>query len=132
MNEKPETNYRAWLAKAEEDLLNIQNNLGADRVPWGTVCFHAQQAGEKVLKAFLVYHRMKPKKTHDLVILLTACTDIAPELDDLEQDCENLSFYAVDTRYPGLHAPGEEEGRALTDAAHRIRRRVLELLPDAD
>jgi len=48
------------------------------------------------------------------------------------KDCENLSFYAVDTRYPGLHAPGEEEGRALTDAAHRIRRRVLELLPDAD
>ena len=85
-----------------------------------------------MLKAFLVYHRMKPKKTHDLVILLTACTDIAPELDDFEQDCENLSFYAVDTRYPSLHAPGEEEGRALTDAAHRIRRRVLELLPDAD
>ena len=46
----PETDYRAWMAKAEHDLLNIENNLAAARVPWDTVCFHAQQAAEKLLK----------------------------------------------------------------------------------
>ena len=132
MSEKPATNYRAWLAKADEDLLNIQNNLGADRVPWSTVCFHEQQAGEKILKAFLVHHGLKPEKTHDLVILLTECTDIEAELSDLQEDCEDLSFYAVDARYPGLHRPEPDEGRAMTDAAYRIRRRVLDVLPDAD
>jgi hypothetical protein len=50
----PESNFSAWLRKADHDLLNIQNNLAAKDIPWDTVCFHAQQAAEKVLKAFLV------------------------------------------------------------------------------
>jgi hypothetical protein len=29
----PESNYTAWLAKAENDLLNIENNLSAARIP---------------------------------------------------------------------------------------------------
>ncbi len=29
----PESNYASWLAKAENDLLNIENNLSAGRVP---------------------------------------------------------------------------------------------------
>ncbi len=29
----PETNYRAWLRKANNDLLNIENNLAAGQVP---------------------------------------------------------------------------------------------------
>lgn len=42
MNERDAAVLR-WLAKAENDLLNIRNNLHASRVPWDTVCFHAQQ-----------------------------------------------------------------------------------------
>ena len=41
----PETAYRAWLQKAEHDLLNVENNLAASRTPWGTVCFHAHPEG---------------------------------------------------------------------------------------
>jgi hypothetical protein len=48
----PESNFSAWLRKADHDLLNIRNNLAAKDIPWDTVCFHAQQAAEKVLKAF--------------------------------------------------------------------------------
>ena len=44
----------AWVAKAERDLLNIANNVAADETPWDTVCFHAQQAAEKLLKGFLM------------------------------------------------------------------------------
>jgi len=32
-----ESNYASWLAKAEHDLLNIQNNLSAEQIPWDTV-----------------------------------------------------------------------------------------------
>lgn len=35
---------RTWAAKAENDLLNIHNNLNAEQVPWDTICFPAQQA----------------------------------------------------------------------------------------
>ena len=52
-----ESNYASWLAKAEHDLLNIRNNLSAVQVPWDTVCFHAQQAAEKCLKALLILSR---------------------------------------------------------------------------
>ena len=59
-----ETDYAAWIEKAEHDLLVIENNLVAERVPWDMVCFHAQQAAEKLLKAVLVYHGNVPSKTH--------------------------------------------------------------------
>ena len=61
----PESNVSAWLRKAEHDLLNIENNLAAKDIPWDTVCFHAQQAAEKVLKAFLISHGCDLSKTHD-------------------------------------------------------------------
>jgi hypothetical protein len=32
---------RSWVSKAEHDLLNIENNLAANDIPWDTVCFHA-------------------------------------------------------------------------------------------
>lgn len=128
----PESNYRAWVGKAESDLLNIENNIVAASVPWDTVCFHAQQAAEKLLKAFLVYHGQKPEYTHDLVILLTRCGEIESDLIDLKKDCENLTLYAVASRYPGdPKVPSEEEGRGMKDAAHRVRHRILALLPDA-
>ena len=53
---RPESNVRAWPRKAEHDVLNIENNLAATEIPWDTVCFHAQQAAEKLLKGFLVSH----------------------------------------------------------------------------
>lgn len=58
----PQTNYRAWLRKVDSDLLNVENNLAAGRVPWDTVCFHAQQAAEKSLKALLVFHGREPQR----------------------------------------------------------------------
>lgn len=66
----PDLEYSAWLTKAQNDLLNIENNLAGKQIPWDTVCFHAQQAGEKLLKAFLVHHDQMPPRTHDLVALL--------------------------------------------------------------
>ncbi len=70
----PDSPYEAWLRKAEHDLLNIDNNLAAARIPWDTICFHAQQAAEKLLKAFLIYHGRDVVRTHDLIALLARCT----------------------------------------------------------
>jgi HEPN domain-containing protein len=85
-----ETNYQAWLVKAENDLLNIRNNLQASRVPWDTVCFHAQQAAEKLLKGFLVHHAQAPPRSHDLVALLARCVELERRLEILETDCLTL------------------------------------------
>jgi HEPN domain-containing protein len=86
----PESNYAAWLPKADNDFLNVENNLSTERVPWDTVCFHAQQAAEKLLKAFLVHHGRPLLRTHDLIALLAACVEIDPGLALLEDDCRRV------------------------------------------
>lgn len=50
MDERQREIVGQWFHKAENDLQNIRNNLAAKEVPMDTVCFHAQQAIEKVLK----------------------------------------------------------------------------------
>ena len=124
------SNYLAWTEKAEHDLLNIENNLTAERVPWDTVCFHAQQAGEKYLKAFLVYHGLTPPYIHELLPLLAQCRNTDPDLGVSEEDCRNLSRYAVAARYPeDLYGSTRDDALPLVEAAHRVRAAVLARLP---
>ncbi len=105
-----ESNFPAWLRKADHDLLNIENNLAAKEIPWDTICFHAQQVVERVLKAFLVYHGSDLSKTHDLIALLAKCVEHENTLAPLETDCRKLTSYGVAARYPDdLFEPSEEE-----------------------
>lgn len=124
--------HAAWLGKAENDLLNIQNNLAAARVPWDTVCFHAQQAVEKALKAYLAFQGQPPPRTHDLVALLAACVQFEPGLAVLEEDCRRLTYYAVAARYPDdLYEPNEADGRAMVAAAQRLHAHLVSLFPSS-
>ena len=61
---------RQWLAKARNDLLNADNNLASKEIPYDTVCFHCQQAAEKLLKAYLIGNGHAPPITHDLFLAL--------------------------------------------------------------
>ncbi|MBI3948867.1 MAG: HEPN domain-containing protein [Acidobacteria bacterium] len=125
-----ESNYPAWLAEAENDLLNIQNNLAADHIPWDTICFLAQQAAEKLLKAFLVYHGRTFLRTHDLIALLAICVEIDASLTGLEDDCRRLTHYAVGSRYPDdLYEPDESDASGMVAAAYRVRSEILARLP---
>jgi len=44
----PKTNYKAWLSKAENDLLNIENNLAAANVPWDIGGFQSRGVGKRI------------------------------------------------------------------------------------
>jgi HEPN domain-containing protein len=104
---------KQWLRKAANDLQNISNNLSATKVPTDTICFHAQQAIEKLLKGVLVANGRNIAKTHDLVRLLSEVTDIVPELLPFEEQFEEISEYGVAVRYPnGFSEP------TLSEASH--------------
>lgn len=58
---------RAWLARAELDLRAADLEMGTPEAGlWGDVAFHAQQAAEKALKAFLALHDEPFRKTYSI------------------------------------------------------------------
>ena len=89
-----------WLHHARSDLAYAL----APRPVGGlleTLCFHAQQAAEKSLKAVLVHHSVDFPRTHNLVRLVDLLpADLArpPELAQVVR----LTPYAVAARYPGV------------------------------
>jgi HEPN domain-containing protein len=92
---------RDWVRKAENDYRIARHLLesGADYA-YG-VTFHAQQTAEKYLKAFLVWHQIEFKKTHDIAILLESTAEVAPEISKTLAEVTDLTPYGVEYRYPG-------------------------------
>jgi HEPN domain-containing protein len=89
-----------WFAKAQNDLLAADNNLAAVRVPYDAVCFHCQQAAEKLLKGFLIAKGREYPITHNLLAILTEILEIEPSADCLYDNLALLTPYAVEVRYP--------------------------------
>ena len=116
----------SWMAKAQADMLCIDNNLSAARIPWDVVCYHAQQAAEKALKGCLVACKQVAPRTHDLLRLLTLCVSQGAPLDHLATDCSLLVRLSAPARYPSdSYEPTERDGREAVDAAKRVYAAVL-------
>lgn len=67
---------RAWLTKAALDLRAGEGDLTLEPPIPEDAMFHAQQAAEKVLKAFLAWYDEPFRKTHDLRELGRQCVRI--------------------------------------------------------
>lgn len=120
---------RQWFLKAEHDLLNIRNNLAAENVPTDTVCFHAQQSIEKLLKGLLVANGRNIAKTHDLVKLLSDVGDLAPELLLMEDLLEEISEYGVGMRYPDdFYEPTRKEAEQAYGIALQIQTIIMNII----
>jgi HEPN domain-containing protein len=124
----PADRHREWVKTAEEDLQTIQAVLILQDVPWRVVAYHAQQAAEKYLKAFLISRGWRLKKTHDLVELNAEAKAFVPELAVLDGECANLNGFIQAGRYP-ISIVTETDARMAVVAAERIRTEILKLLP---
>jgi len=94
---------RAWLTIAESDLRAalVLNRAAPPLVDQTLYLCH--QSAEKTLKAFLVWHSVKPKKTHNLCRLGEDCAKIDPSLERATGEAAVLTA-AYDNwidRYPG-------------------------------
>jgi HEPN domain-containing protein len=92
--------FEKWFKKAENDLLVIKNNLSANEIPIDACCFHAQQAAEKYLKAYLVSKQIHFPKTRDLQSLLNLCIEVNSSFKTILEPAIKLSDYAIAPRYP--------------------------------
>lgn len=92
---------RQWLAKADEDM-GLAEHLSSEDSPFlGAIGFHAQQAAEKYLKAFLTWHQVEFPWKHDIGELLDLVQAVDSALADSLREAIALTDYGVAVRYPG-------------------------------
>jgi HEPN domain-containing protein len=96
-----------WLRHAWSDL-ELARTPRNSKILLEDLCFHAQQATEKALKAVLVFKSVPFLRTHNIRTLM----DLLPEDLNLPKEAKAASIltdYAVLTRYPGDLEPVTEE-----------------------
>jgi len=122
-------NVRSWLIKADHDRRTAVAALAQAPPVTDTAAFHCQQAVEKLLKAYLVYHRMWFEKIHDLEALLAQCITRDASFAELYDRVEPLSAYAVRFRYSGPDDPTVEQARSALAVVEQVREFVGARLP---
>ena len=114
---------KRWIKKAENDLKSAQLLFDAEEKRLtDIICFHAQQAVEKALKAYLSSVSVRAGKTHDIATLLALCMDTDEEFKILPvEKLERLTFYAVEVRYPDeFYQPSVEESKEAIKIAEDV------------
>lgn len=111
----------AWIEKAKNDLLNADNNLASEQIPYDTVCFHCQQAAEKLLKAYLVAHNKAYPITHNLFTILEYILEYDSTAENFRESLAILNPYSVEVRYPGdAWMPAPSDAKEARQAVQEI------------
>lgn len=110
-----------WLRRARSNLSRAKADRDLPEVMYEDLCFDAQQAAEKSLKAVLVYRRVSFPKTHDINALLGLLRDQGVGVPDELRQADSLTEFAVGGRYPGLTEPvTREEFEQALELAQRV------------
>ncbi len=120
---------RAWLRKAQEDLESARLLLGPTEPLLDTGCFHCQQTVEKAMKGYLLARGVVTPKVHALGLLFDLAEQQDATFAGLRGDCEWLTRFAVETRYPSGREPTPERARKALQGAERAMSFVLDRLP---
>lgn len=121
---------REWFAKAALDIRAAHHDLGASPPLLADAAFHSQQAVEKALKGFLVWHNQPFRRTHSLEEIGEQCLDIDPGLRSLIDRAVPLTEYAWRFRYPGEpEEPSQEEAEDAIELAEEIFEATMVRLP---
>ena len=117
---------KQWLDKAEEDLGVAKLLVSKKGGFFGSVAFHAQQAAEKFLKAFLVHHQIEFVKTHDLESLLELVARVDSQLAKGLQDVVSLNPYGVEIRYPGdIPGVSKTDAKKAVELSKKVQSSIL-------
>jgi HEPN domain-containing protein len=120
-----------WIIKAINDYKTAEKliNLPENEIITDTLCFHCQQVVEKLLKAFLVYHKIGFQKVHTIEYLIKLCSTIDSDFESLYEKTKKLTDYAIDIRYPDdFYIPTIEEARNAFESATFVKEFILKKL----
>lgn len=100
---RPPDDPREWLNRAQSNLLRAKSPLPG--VYLEDLCFDAQQAAEKAIKAVLIMNGVAFPPIHDLARLLTIVGQTGESLPPAIVEAARLTRFAVATRYPSISEP---------------------------
>ncbi len=112
-----------WLNRAKSNFSRATADINLPDVYLEDLCFDAQQAAEKAIKALLLHRGVVFPFVHDLAELVTVLQRSGQEVPKPIAEAARLTRFAVETRYPSLAeaVSREDYDRAITIAAEVIR-----------
>jgi HEPN domain-containing protein len=117
-----------WLAAAARDIRLAELALDDDPPLAGEALYHAQQAAEKALKAFLIANNVAYPLTHDIRKLLRMCEEVDRQLAGALLPAAGLTQFAARFRYPGEEQPTRDEAIPWLGLARSVRDEVARRL----
>lgn len=112
---------RAWLRRAKSNLALASIEPADPAILYEDLCFDAQQAAEKAIKAVLVARKRDFPKIHDVGRLLDLLSQAGVTVPDDVRQARRLTSYAVTGRYAdALEAASEAEWREAVAVAGRV------------
>ena len=123
----PPDDPREWMNRARSNLVLAKNRiLGAYLED---LCFAAQQAAEKAIKALMIARKMDFPYVHDLGSLLASLEETGEIVPEAIRSAVSLTTYATATRYPNTGTPvTEQEYREAIAIAEAVVRWAEERL----
>ena len=117
----PPDDPREWLRRARSNL-TLARAIIPD-VCLEDLCFDAQQAAGKAIKAVCIHRGVRFPYVHNLKKLLEVLEQSGVKIPKYMWESQELSPYAVETRYPGLVDPimKREHRRAVRIAEAVLR-----------
>ena len=117
-----------WLRRAQSSLC-LAKQPRPEGVDWADLCYLAQQAAEKAIKAVYRYRNTAHRFTHSLGELAVGLEHTGLNIPQIVKNAVVLTRYAVETRYPTLAEPVTEEeyrqAAVLAEAVVEWARQVL-------
>ena len=120
---------RGWWRKGDSDLANAQMCLDAGRA-LDTACFHAQQAAEKYLKAYLSSNKRDFPFIRNLAALVEMCKGADESFSQISEPAQLLTPYAVSARYDEDFWPDPDTTREAVQQATVMRNFIMAKLPE--
>jgi HEPN domain-containing protein len=120
---RPPDDPAEWLNRAQSNLARARADSNLPGIYLEDLCFDAQQAAEKAIKALLLFRGIAFPFVHDLAELVTVLQQNGQQVPPSIAEAARLTRFAVEARYPSLAeaVTREDYDRAVAIAGNVIR-----------
>ena len=122
----PPEDPREWMNRAYSNLTLAAKGTNSG-VYLEDLCYNAQQAVEKAIKAIFILHHITFPYIHDIAALITLLQNNNINVPESVKESAKLTRFAIATRYPYILAPvTEHEYKRAIGIAEDVVRWAME------